>query len=163
MNYQTLQDALDAVRASRKKWKRPMQPPCSPEDLGRLCEASVKSFGIEPPRGYLDFLRVTDGMNENGLHVYASRPARDAVSDVSGGEYLIAGFVEENVGHRLDRDGYDELLVFAYSSLYVHVQDIRSGRFGLLPHENAPDEPAEVFDSFDELMLDAIRRIAQPR
>ncbi len=53
--------------------------------------------------------------------------------------------------------------MFAYSSLYVHVQDVRSGKFGLLPHENEPDEPSEVFDTFDELMLDAIRHIARPR
>ena len=163
MNFATIGSALEAVRASREKWGMPMQPPCSPADLDRLRDASVRSFGMEPPRAYLDFLRVTDGMSENGLHVYASHPSGDAASEASGGEYCIAGFVEENVGHRLDRDGYDQLFVFASSSLYVHVQDIRSGKFGLLPHENAPDEPSEVFDSFDELMLDAIRRVAKPR
>ena len=163
MNDQTIRDALQAVRASREKRGLPMQPPCNPDDLKRLCDESLRWFGVEPPRGYLDFLRMTDGMNENGLHVYASHPSRDAGSDVLGVAYVVAGFVEENAGHRLDREGYDGLLVFAYSSLYVHVQDIASGKFGLLPHENEPGAPQEVFDTFEDLMLDAIQRVAKPR
>jgi hypothetical protein len=109
----------------------------------------------------MNLLRITNGMDENGLTVYASRESRDAASDVMEREHLIPGFVEENEGFRLDREGYDRLLVFAYSGQYVHALDLDSGRYLLLAHDE--NEPSATFDTFDDLMADAITRIAKPR
>lgn len=75
---------------------------------------------------------------------------------------MIGGFVEQNQTLRLDRDGYNRLLVFAYSALYVHALDLRSAKYVLLAHDDDM-RPNRVFETFDKLIIDAIVRVAKPR
>lgn len=148
---------IEAVAKQRAKRRYPMQPSCTEEEIARLRAASKARLGVEPPARYLDLLRITNGINENGLYVYASREARDLISDVSGREFFMFDFVKENEGLRLDRPGYDRLLIVAYKDLYICALDMTTGKYVMFPHIGS--KPDEVFDTFDELMIAAFSRI----
>lgn len=150
MQPRPLEQMLDAVTRQRAKYGLPVEAGCPEEQISKLRYIAREHLGSLPPERYFDLLRIVDGFEENGLVVFSS------------GMASIEGFVKANQRMRLDRAGYDQLLVFAYSGMYVHVMYVQSGKYGLLPHENDPAEPSRVFDTFEELLVDAVRGVIKP-
>lgn len=152
----TLEDFVEAVRRDIASLGLSLQPGASEDDIASLAEAVRETFGADLPPRHLDLLRMVNGMNENSLVIYATRESRDVNS-----EYIIPGFVEENINLRGDNEEeFADLLIFSSSDQHVHAHDLVSGKFLLQPKTTEP--PDEVFDTFDELMIHALRRIIRP-
>jgi hypothetical protein len=160
MSRLTLEESIAAIEKQMAQHRFPMQPGCPETEVTHLKAAAHKRLGVCLPERYLDLLRITDGIDENGLHVFGSHRARNVVSDVIGREVFILGFTEENENLRADREGYNELIVFASEAMVVHALDLRSGKYMELPH--ADDWPSRLFDTFEEMIVCAIRRILRP-
>lgn len=151
---------VQAVQQQRASRGRPMQPRCPETEIARLRVASRERLGVEPPQRYLDLLRITNGWDENGMQLYASQESRNTASDILGGEYIVPGFVEQNEQYRSDREGYDQLLIFAQSELYVYALELEPNKYIVLGQGD--QEASEVYGTFDELMIAAFRRILKP-
>lgn len=150
MQLLSMEQALDAVRRQRAKWRFPMQPGCPDDEIARLRQNSQAEFGTGPPARYLDLLRITNGFWENGLHVYASR-----ISDLlPPSNASLNGFIEATRMYRMDFHGFESLLVFAEDDAYVYALDAASGRY--VKQAYVENVPSKVFETFDELMIHAV-------
>ena len=103
------------------------------------------------PEAYAGFLRLTDGMNWNGLYVYPSE-----TSPLKGHpQHRLRGFVETNLGYRED-DWFADLLVFGDDSLDIYAHRISTGEYQI--YDKVPGNLVETVPSFDALMSASLRR-----
>jgi hypothetical protein len=114
------------------------------------------TLNVCPPNRYLDLLRITNGLAENGLEVFASRPLTFSSGDH---DVYIDGLVERNEQLRADREGYDRLVVYAWEGMYVHAMDLESGKYVMLAHDD--EWPTRLFDTFEEMIVHAVGRIVR--
>lgn len=61
---------IDRVHAYEGRYGDQSMPPATEADIVKLSKNSFAEFGEELPRQYLDFLRVSDGLNHDGLYIY---------------------------------------------------------------------------------------------
>jgi len=113
--YQTLlQEHLDDKRG----YGESPQPGCDAQQLERLRERARKELRTEFPEAYYDFLRQTNGLDSNGLVVYAS----ETTPIVGHNDMSIEGIVDANLGWR-DFAPHRRLVVFAESGTALYVYD----------------------------------------
>src|SRR6476661_9793977 len=99
MPARSLEDAIALVTQQRQRWSLGMAPPCTDDEAIDLWARAHERLNGCPPNRYLDLLRITNGLAENGLEVFASRPLtfNDGDSDV-----YIDGILERNEQLRAD-------------------------------------------------------------
>jgi hypothetical protein len=154
MSTPSLEEVIILVSQQRQRWNLGMPEPCSESDLDGLRARAHHRLNVSLPERYLDLLRITNGFDENGLRVFASQPLQVKNPEDS---YFIDGVIEKNEELRADREGYDQLLIFAFDSLYVHGMDLNSGKYVMLAHDD--EWPSRLFDTFEEMIVHAARRI----
>src|SRR5262249_40413215 len=66
------QRLLAEIRAAQARYGEQLQPPCTDERLARLRRQAREELDVELPDEYAAFLRTQDGLNHNGLYIYAS-------------------------------------------------------------------------------------------
>jgi hypothetical protein len=126
-----------------------MQPPCSEAGLASLRIRTKRELGCVLPDGYCALLRRVDGLDWNGLVVYASE--RQPLAGASDG--FIEGLVEGNLDFR-DHEPMKEYLVFADDGVVLFTHNTTSNRYEVILRVGLT--LLESFDSFDELLNDAL-------
>ena len=121
--------------------------PCDGRSLAELRERVRDELGAELPGAYAGFLRLRDGLNWNGLFVYAG-----GRSPAAGN---IEGFVEANLRYR-DDDRFAGLLVFAEDGLDVYALRVSTREYQIF--DQVPHNLIDTVPSFDALMCAALRR-----
>src|SRR4051794_12796919 len=96
----SLELAIDAVVHQRSTRGLPMQPGVAEDGIIDLMGRARRQLGAILPERYFDFLRITDGIDENGLQIFASCEGRNLVSNLDGGDFWMKGFIEQNVMFR---------------------------------------------------------------
>ncbi len=144
-------ELLRRVEDQARGYGDTLQAPCDGARLARLRERVRNELRSGLPEEYAGFLRLTDGMNWNGLYVYPSE-----TSPIAGHpEHVLAGIVETNLDLR-EGDRFDDLLVFAEDSLDVYARRVSTGEFMIF--DRISHDPIEAAPSFDALMGAALRR-----
>lgn len=145
------QRLLDQISAMRKQLDLGIRPGCTAQDLADLQTRARKELGVEIPPGYADFLRQHDGLNWNGLFVYASK----TVSATSPGKgVLIEGFMDANLDFR--SNGWEsEWMLFGDSSLDLYVFNPAQNKY-MICDRTSLDE-TESYTSFEEMIAEALR------
>lgn len=141
---QTKADLLAAVRAEQLQFRRRQPPPLFEVDREALRSRVAFTLSYELPPAYLDILAVTDGLDLNGVQLYASTPKHG--SD----DYFLPGLVEANIQLRLGYEPAKNYVFFAESGMDAYRHNLRENTFEI------SDRVAEtsVFESFataDEL------------
>jgi len=135
--------SLQLIRDTLAKFDEELPPPASKTQIDRLVKRSQKSLGAPPPEGYLDFLRQVDGLDFNGLMIYASSQLPDTEPDVPG-------FVEINLERfRGDLTGFERTLVFGEDSQQFYALNLDSAVYRA---ETWPGTVLKVFKTFSELL-----------
>lgn len=144
------QELLEEVIASKAKYGEQSQPPCPAARLEDLRRRVRENLDAELPTEYAEFLRAQDGLNWNGLFVYASETSRV----VGTNDAQIQGFVEANLNFR-DDDFFRDYLVFGDGNMDLYVQHLPSGEYQVI--DRVPGNLIESHPSFDSLLAAAIK------
>ena len=149
------QQYLDEIVAWHKQRGRVggVQPPCSAVSAERLKLEVRAEFSCDVPAGYIDFLRITNGVEWNGLGIYASETAR-LVGYVGKIDSYIQGFVDANLDWRAF-EPHKDYLYFANSGISLYAYNLVESRYEI--QDQSSMDVAEVLPSFDHLIASALR------
>ncbi|HLM58673.1 MAG TPA: YrhA family protein [Pyrinomonadaceae bacterium] len=141
---------LTQVGAEQAKYGEQAQPPCTEERLERLRQRARRELGVEVPEEYAAFLRAQDGLNHNGLFIYASE-----TSPVAGApDATIEGLVEANLGWR-DDEHFNSYLVFGEGNMDLYVRHLPTGDYQVI--DRTPGNLIETHPSLDQLIAAALK------
>lgn len=135
---QATSSLLAAVQAEQLHFNRPPQPPLAPAAQQAFSGQVAYTLGYELPQAYRDILAVTDGLDWNGIVLYASetRLSRD-------GTLSSQGLLEVNVALRLAYTPDKDFIYFAESGMDAYRHNLVTNRF-----EVADRVATSVFDTF---------------
>lgn len=145
------QQLLKQISAKSKEYGESLQPPCSAKELADLQVQARKELGIEIPSGYAEFLRQHDGLDWNGLVIFASR----TVPIVGYKDRFIEGLVDWNLGFR-DDDSKNEFVVVADSGMDLYVFEPRRKKY--TARDCVSLDQNESYKSFEEMISAALRK-----
>ena len=145
--YQRLLEELEAERA---RYGGQRQPACSDDRLERLRRRVRDELGTELPNEYAAFLRTQDGLNYNGLFIYAS----ETTPVVGARNATIQGIVEANLGWR-DLEEMSTYLVFGDGNMDLYVRHLPTGEYHVI--DRVPGNLIERYPSFEQLLAAALR------
>ena len=95
---------------------------------------------------YLNFLRIHNGLNWNGLFIYGTE---------SNSAFDVNGLVYENEGLRIDDDRFNNIIVFADDDMSYYVYQISSKEYQVL--DKIPLDIMNKFSGFDDLLSEAFQ------
>lgn len=108
----TLEQMVEALSRQRSSRDLSMQPGATDRQIDALSAEVRETFGVDLPGRHADLLRMTNGINENSLYVFATKLSRNLSSDVTGRKSIIIGLVEQNKRLRGDYEHFVDVLVF---------------------------------------------------
>ena len=144
-------DLLRRVEDRARSYGDALQAPCDERRLEKLRGRVGEELGTVLPEDYADFLRLTDGMNWNGLYLYPS----ETFPIAGHPEYELRGLVEPNLDYRED-DWFADLLVFGDDGLDLYARRISTGEYQI--YDRVPNNLIETVPSFDALASAALGR-----
>ena len=143
-------ELLDEVVAARRKRGGAMQPPATPAALRLLREKARAQLFSDVPQEYADFLGKVNGLNHNGLVIYAT----ETTPIVGYNDRFIDGFVEANLDWRED-EAHEDLLFFADGNISVYVYNLIDGAYQML--DRSSNDLCASFESFDAMIAEALK------
>jgi hypothetical protein len=144
------QQLLDEVRAEQARYGGHVQLPCPEERLAVLRRRVREDLGAELPEEYVAFLREQNGLNFNGLFIYAS----ETTSIVGTRDASIQGIVDANLGWR-DVESMRVYLVFGDGNMDLYARHLPTGEYHVL--DRVPGNLIETHPSFELLMAAAFK------
>jgi hypothetical protein len=142
------QHLLAELRAVQARHGEQHQPPCTEEGLARLRRRAREEVGTTLPHDYIAFLRAQDGLNHNGLFIYAS----ETVPVVGATDVMLQGIVEANLDWR---DSFCAYLIFGEGNMDLYVRHLPTGDYQVI--DRTPGNVIETHASFDRLIAAAIK------
>lgn len=143
-------DLLKKIADEMKQLGRAMQPICAFSELETLRKKSLQKLGMAVPEPYTAFLALTDGLDWNGLVVYASK--RTAI--VGFPDRYIEGYIEGNQDYR-DFPPLKDYLIFAEDGVVLFTYRISASEYQVVTVVGLT--LLESFRSFDELLANALQ------
>ncbi|HYR91867.1 MAG TPA: YrhA family protein [Terriglobia bacterium] len=144
-------DLLNTVAEEQRRFGSEPQPRCTETQLERLVERVMSELAAELPEEYKDFLRLADGLDWNGLVIYAS----ERIPIASNPDQFIRGFVEMNWTYRED-DRFRSLVVFGSDGMDIYTYNQLAGTYEI--YDEVPHELIETLPSFGDMMTRALTR-----
>jgi hypothetical protein len=138
-----------------KAHDRHLPPPASEGDLVGLAERAQAELGASIPPEYEAFLRLADGFDGNGCHIYGSRQRPHPRYP----DRFYEGFVEANETWRGD-DANRDYLYFGDGDLSRYRYHIASRQYQVADRQG--DTVLKVVPSFDALIAEALEQHAFP-
>jgi hypothetical protein len=144
---------LDRVTAEQHRFRCEPQPPCTEIQLDRLGESVLAELAAQLPEGYKEFLRLSNGLDWNGVVIFAS----ERIQITSYPDRFISGFVEMNLIYR-EADS-SRSLVFGSDGMDVYTYNQSTSSYEI--HDAVSDDLIEALPSFDALIVKALTRSLQ--
>lgn len=145
------QELLERVAGEQRRFGDQSLPPCTDEQLRRLKLRAQEELGAELPAGYIDFLRRTNGLDWNGVVIYASETLPIPGYD----DRFIEGVMEVNLSYR-DNEWFQDRVVFGSDGMDIYTYEVTTGEYQI--YDEVPHNLIETVSSFDELMARALTR-----
>ena len=139
---------LEAIKGRKHSYGEDLQPPCSHEDLKSLRIRAKSELDFDIIDGYARFLKKANGLDWNGLVVYASKRA----PIVGYSDRFIDGFVEANLAFR-DFEPMKDYLVFADDGVVLFTLHAATNKYEVITRVGL--SVLKSYSSFDELLTDA--------
>jgi hypothetical protein len=145
--YQVL---LNAVEGRMTSIGMSLQLPATNDELKDLRFKVQRELESSLPEEYCEFLARTNGLDWNGLVVYATQ--RSPI--VGRTDVVIEGFVEGNLNYR----GFEQMkeyLIFADDGTVLYVYNVVVRKYQVILRVGL--SVLGTFDSFSELLFDALK------
>ncbi len=147
---ETWKEYLLKIEAIEKKYDELMQPPAPQDEIDDLIKAARINFKATLPDEYLNFLRVRNGLDFDGLVIYGTKTQLAAGYD----DRSIEGFVEANEVW-YENDDQKRFLFFGDSDISWYCLDRTTGKY------EVQDKPSgtviEVYDDFDSMLATVLK------
>jgi hypothetical protein len=132
------------------------QRPCRRDELQTLRARVAKDLGVELPQAYYEFLTLMNGLNSNGLTIYASQ-----TTSMAGYEHRkdmnIDGIVEANLVWR-DYEPHKRFVMFGQSGTSLYAYDLKDKKYRVLDRQS--NSLIEEMSSFQDLLRQALEENA---
>jgi hypothetical protein len=144
---------LNRVTEEQRQFRCEPQPPCTEAQLEQLAERAMAELATELPAEYREFLRLTNGLDWNGVVIFAS----ERTPITSYPDRFIYGFVEMNLIFREADDS--RFLVFGSDGMDVYTYDQSTSAYEI--HDQVSRDLIDTVPSFDALITKALTRCLQ--
>jgi hypothetical protein len=148
------EELLKRVGEEERRFGSDLQPAASDAQIKSLIDRAGKELNAAPSSEYLDFLRQTNGLDWNGVVIFAS----ETVPIVGHADRTIAGLVEMNLGYR-DDARFADLLVLGSNGMDLYTYRISSQKYEVI--DEVPHELIETLPTFDDLITKILSRSLQ--
>lgn len=138
-------ELLEKIKLEKLSANKVWHPSASEDQIENLILRTKIKLNAELPVDYVNFLRVTNGFNWNGIFVYATDATNDFPFD----------FVEMNLNYR-DVDYFEDLLVFGDGNIDIYTFQISAREYQIRDRVPA-DNINERYGTFDEMITGALR------
>jgi hypothetical protein len=143
-------DLLKQIESEMRRFGMALQPPCSSAQLETLRRKAVQHLGNTIPDAYIAFLIDANGLDWNGLVVYAT----ERTPIVGYPDRFIEGFVEGNLSYR-DYHPLKDYLIFAEDGVVLFTYRLSASEYQIVTTVGL--SLLESFKTFDELMANALK------
>jgi hypothetical protein len=144
-------ELLDRVAREQERSGAGPQGPCPGRQLARLMRRVRRELGVALPIGYADLLAQVNGVDWNGVVIYAS----DTTPIVGRPARSIAGIVEVNLALRDDRR-FEDLLVVGSDGMDIFAYRDSTDAYEV--YDEVPHELIADALTFDALMTRVLTR-----
>lgn len=148
---QELRELIEQVAAGYHTfYHEDLQPPATEAALERLQQRAQEELGASVPEHYLDFLRVTDGLNWEGLFVYAS--GKNSIAGKPS--VFMHSFVDDNLDWR-SYAPHRNYLFFGDGDISLFAYNLTERRYEI--QDRPSGTVISAFDTFDAMFTQALR------
>lgn len=147
-----MRSLVEEIKAVRESLNRPVAPPAQAEDLKELQEEAALKLDYAPPQSYLELLAIANGIDWNGIQLYASQP-QTRVLPTGRTKYVFRGLVEVNEQWR-DFPPNNEFVFLAESGDVLYCHHLTSGKFEIVDRitKEMDDDVRDAFDTCEALL-----------
>lgn len=154
----TLRQLLTEIAGELADWDERMEPAASSVQLASLQADSISQLAYSLPADYLEVLAVHDGVDCNGIQLYASEPHLENNSS-DNPDYLKRGFVEANLIWR-EYEPNKNYIFFGESGDKLYCHNLKLNQFEIVDRLTKAliYEPA-TFGTFTELLEQLLKHM----
>jgi hypothetical protein len=147
---ETYKPLLEQISTEASQYGESLQPPCDAKTVDSLRLRAREQLRSELPSGYAEFLMLHNGLDWDGLVIYAS----ETLPIPGHVDRFIEGIVESNLGFR-ENARMKRFLVLGDSGmeLYVHEPDVNE--YSAIDRVSL--DRNQYFASFPEMLAAALR------
>lgn len=153
-----LRRLLNEIEADLADFGEPVDAPASAEQTAILQADTISQLAYALPAEYLELLATHDGLDCNGVQVYASEPkTEDNGSDRL--EYLKRGFIEANLIWR-EYEPNKQYAFFAESGDKLYCHNLKAGKFEIVDRlTKTPIYEPSSFSTFNGLLKQVLNHM----
>lgn len=146
------QELLEKIAQERAAYSESMQPPCPPRQIENLSKKALKNLNCNLPDGYIRFLEKTNGLDWNGITIYAC----ETTLLVGYKDRYIEGIIEANQAFR-ESDTCRGLIFLGESGMDAYVYRPDTDQYQIA--ERISLRSLEDFSSFELMFRKAIENL----
>ena len=143
------EDLLALVQDDQRKCGEPVRPPATPTVLRELRVSARTQLGVELPDDYIRILQRSDGLEFNGLVLYDCASTHEHRTDGFWQGLIVTNQIWRESSPRHD------LLIVADCDMDLYALHVPSQTWRRI--DKIADDRFEVFDSFDAMLVAALR------
>ncbi|MEJ2157542.1 MAG: YrhA family protein [Desulfobacteraceae bacterium] len=142
-------DTLNKVIEEMSEYNRTPPPPASDMDIQTMLAELPKLGNVKSlPDTYIEFLKIMNGLNWNGLFIYSSKSMPIAGTDVE-----ISGIVAANEIWR-DFEPHEQYLFVGDGNISLYGQDLNTGEYK--EFDRSSDTVIQVYEDFESMLIAAL-------
>lgn len=143
-------DTLNEVVSEMAEFNRIPLAPASNIEIQTLHAKLSKLGNVKSlPDTYIEFLKIMNGLNWNGLFIYSSK-----TMSITGTDVKLSDIVEANEIWR-DYEPHEQYLFFGDGNISLYCQDLNTGEFK--EFDRSSDTFIQVYDNFESMLTDALK------
>jgi len=140
---------LEQIREEEEKFGDELQPPCSKESILLLNKEVNSKLDYSIPVQYNEFLLITNGLDYNGLVIYASERS----TLIGYEDRIIEGFIDANLVFR-ESELFENIIVFGESDNVLYIFDKTKNKYRVV--DKISLDTVDTIKSFDILIVQAL-------
>ena len=146
------EDIIKEVRLAAKKWGEALETGATQTEIDEFVKEVKRQYDTVPPRGYLDLLRIVNGLEFNGLIIYGTK---DSISDPDSSPLNF--FVANDSFRDARKQDTEKLLLLGETSTGILVYDIDCEKFQY--RDRIGIDRVEPYSCFEAMLESEVKKV----